>query len=1340
MGQESSMPRLSLYLLGPPRLELDGEPLEIGRRKAAALIAYLAVTGQGQARDALATLFWPEYEQSRARAALRRTLSTLNRALGGAWIEADRETIDLRRGDDLWVDIKTFRTCLTEVQAHDHPKAETCPDCLTRLAEAAALYHDDFMAGFTLRDSPEFDDWQFFQAESLRRELVGALERLARTHCALGEYEPAVDYARRWLRLDPLHEEAHRQLMQLYTRTDQRPAALRQYQECVRVLAEELGIAPSEETTTLYELIQSGELSRGAVLSPAPLPLRPPAPLPAFLSGPPRPRLHTPFVAREDELAQLWACLNAALDGGGHAAFVTGEAGSGKTALVHEFAYRAQEAVPDLVVAVGNCNTHTGLGDPYLPFREILSLLTGDIEAKYAQGAVTQENGRRLWVALPRSLHALVELGPDLINSFIPATTLAARAGDLEPEWNGWADHLQTLVERQGMNDATTVLAQSDLFEQYTHLLQTLAREHPLLLLVDDAQWADAASVNLLFHLSRQLTGNRILLTVTYRPDEVALGRGGERHPLEPVINELKRTYGDVWINVESAMGRPFIDALLDTEPNRLEEKFRAALHHQTEGHPLFTVELLHTMQGRGDLVRDPDGYWTMGPALDWKTLPARVEAVIEERVARLETGLRDVLAVASVEGEIFTAQVVARVQGIGERPLLGALSQQLERRHHLVQSHGEVQVDHKFLSRYRFIHTMFQQYLYNTFSPGERRLLHGEIAAALEDLYQEEGKQITVQLARHYAEAGQVEQAITYLLRAGDQGRDLYAFHEAIDFYKRALAFLREEGDHERTARTMMKLGLTYHLAFKFKRARQAYEEGFALWKRAGTSPVDPLPPAPHPLRLQGDAPVTLDPTMSIDTASGGIIQQIFSGLVTLNAELDVIPEMAQSWEVLAGGRNYIFHLRDDARWSDEAPVTAEDFVYAWRRVLDPKIESPNASYLYDIKGARAYHQGELADPEQLGVRALDPVTLLVELEDPTSYFPQLLTQPPALPVPRQVVEAHAENWTETEHLVTNGPFQLERWQPGHSMVLARNPEYPGQFTGNIQEVNLMLKLDESTEALALYEADHLDIVYLNPSPRANRMRQRHPAEYLSGPTLHVQYIGLNASQPPFDDRRVRRAFALAADKDNLANLSLSGYTFPATGGFIPPGMPGHSPEIGLPYDPERARALLAEAGYPNGQGFPVVEGVLAHREQVLLDLAESWHQTLGVEVVWRILDWGQILDHLERDAPPLFRMGWQADYPDPDNPLRVGTRVQWIGWQNEAYTELLEQARRIADHAERIRLYQRADRILVEEAAIVPLFYGRQHWLVKPWVRQFSLSPMFWPYWKTVIIEPHG
>jgi DNA-binding SARP family transcriptional activator len=850
------MSQLSLFLLGPPRLELDGEPLDIGRRKATALFAYLAVTARGHARDALATLFWPEHEQSRARAALRRTLSTLNRALGGKWLEADRETIELNREAGFWLDVDTFHEQIARVEAHIHPKTESCPDCLSALTGAAGLYLDDFMAGFSLRDSPEFDDWQFFQAESLRQELARVLERLVCAFCAQENYRPALDHARRWLRLDPLHEAAHRHLMQLYTWTDQRPAALRQYQECTRILDEELGVSPSEETTSLFKRIQAGDLSKEAVgpggheasereqasppSSPAPLLHSPSAalPLPPFLAAPPPFRPLAPFVAREQELAQLGACLDKTLAGGGHAAFVAGEAGSGKTALVHEFARRAQETVPDLVVAVGNCNAYTGLGDPYLPFREILGLLTGDIETRWAQGTITWENARRLWALQTLSLQVLIQVGPDLMDSFIPRSALVARAARLASEHAGRPDRLEQMIRPREPDVRATDVAQSDLFEQYTHVLSTLASQHPLLLVLDDAQWADTASINLLFHLSRRLAGTRSLLLVTYRPDDVALGRHGERHPLEPVLNELKRTYGDVSIDLDPAMGRHFTDALLDTQPNRLGESFRAALHHQTEGHPLFTIELLRAMQERGDMMRDAEGLWVEGPELDWGRLPARVEAVIEERVSRLEAGLRNILAVASVEGETFTAQVVARVQGLGERPLLSALSQELERRHHLVQARGEIQVDHIFLSRYRFTHTLFQQYLYNTFSPGERRLLHGEIAAVLEDLYEEEGEQITVQLARHYAEAGQVEQATNYLLRAGDRARDVYAYREAIDFYERALAFLKAERAYEHAARTLMKLGLTYHLDFNFPLARQAYQEGFALWQRAGAAP----------------------------------------------------------------------------------------------------------------------------------------------------------------------------------------------------------------------------------------------------------------------------------------------------------------------------------------------------------------------------------------------------------------------------------------------------------------------------------------------------------------------
>lgn len=252
------MPELSLFVLGIPRIELDGRAVDVERHKALALLAYLAVTGVTHRRDGLAAFLWPELDQSRARAALRRTLSALNVALGGDWLETDRETIGLPTSSAFWLDMTQFHNWLARCRKHGHLETEVCAECLAPLAEAAMLYRGDFLSGFTLRDAPSFDDWQFFQTESLRRELAGVLERLA--HGAQREFESAIGYARRWLALDPLHEPAQCQLMRLYAWAGQRTAALRQYAECVRLLERELGVPPQAATTELYNAIKENRL------------------------------------------------------------------------------------------------------------------------------------------------------------------------------------------------------------------------------------------------------------------------------------------------------------------------------------------------------------------------------------------------------------------------------------------------------------------------------------------------------------------------------------------------------------------------------------------------------------------------------------------------------------------------------------------------------------------------------------------------------------------------------------------------------------------------------------------------------------------------------------------------------------------------------------------------------------------------------------------------------------------------------------------------------------------------------------------------------------------------
>lgn len=524
------------------------------------------------------------------------------------------------------------------------------------------------------------------------------------------------------------------------------------------------------------------------------------------------------FVGREPELKTLQQFLERATAGKTQIAFVAGEAGSGKSALLAEFVRRVEAADANVVAAIGECNAQTGAGDAYLPFRQVLTVLSGAQDEKESGSAINPTNAARLREFVRVSGETLIDIGPDLIGIFVPGAALFAKIATRVATNTKLASKL---AERIGKSDKTatslvpsTNLDQEKIFQQYSEVLQALSREHTLVLMLDDLQWADGASLNLLFYLARQLKEGRVLLLGTYRPDDVALGRGGERHPLEPILNELKRYNGEIVIDLGAAQtteGRAFVDALVDAEPNRLDAVFRDALFSRTEGHPLFTIELLRNLQERGDLVQNAEGKWVTSPTLHWEALPARVEGVIEERIARLADNLRETLNIGSVVGYEFAAQVVAHVQQVQERELLKNLTRELEKRHRLVLEQGETQVGKQFLSQYRFVHALFQQFLYGELGTGERRVMHGEVAEALEQLYAEHTDEIGLELARHFHEAGDDEKAAIYLLRAGETAQRAYANLEARGIYVRALEALgrlRDTVDNRRRRiDTLLKL-----------------------------------------------------------------------------------------------------------------------------------------------------------------------------------------------------------------------------------------------------------------------------------------------------------------------------------------------------------------------------------------------------------------------------------------------------------------------------------------------------------------------------------------------------
>jgi predicted ATPase/DNA-binding SARP family transcriptional activator len=544
------MPRLTFHLLGSPRIELDGAPIEVDTRKAVALAVYLAVTGEPHSRERLATLFWPDADEARASAALRRTLSVLNKALDGEGLRIERETVNLETGA-AWVDVAEFHRNLADCGTHGHPPHDPCPRCLQPLSEAVALYHDDFLAGFTLRDSSAFDDWQFFQSEGLRRELAGALERLVKRLSAAGEVEAAITHARRWLALDPMHEPAHRQLMSLYDCVGQRSAALRQYQECARILDEELGVPPLEETTRLYETIKE-KRSEGMREQES-------REIRETVSPPPAPQSEFPLVGRareRDELIRHYTALGA----DGALIVIEGEAGIGKTRLAEAFLERVQ--------------TQGGT----------------------ALSARCYEGERNL------------AYGPFLeaLQSALRQPALAARIKPLEPHWLSEAARLlPELADLRNDLPPTPPLdspgAQSRFFESITQILLALGSDLPTVLFLDDLHWMDEASLNLFAYLARRLRGHRLCLLGTWRDEQVPTG-----HRLRQALAEAQRA-GLAHLLSLSRLNQSAVAELVQlTLKSAPESRIVERLYHETEGLPLFIVEYLAALGG------GPEAAWPL--------------------------------------------------------------------------------------------------------------------------------------------------------------------------------------------------------------------------------------------------------------------------------------------------------------------------------------------------------------------------------------------------------------------------------------------------------------------------------------------------------------------------------------------------------------------------------------------------------------------------------------------------------------------------------------------------------------------------------------------------------
>ncbi|UCG22766.1 MAG: hypothetical protein JSW55_11330, partial [Chloroflexota bacterium] len=688
----------------------------------------------------------------------------------------------------------------------------------------------------------------------------------------------------------------------------------------------------------------------------------------------------------------------------------------------------------------------------------------------------------------------------------------------------------------------------------------------------------------------------------------------------------------------------------------------------------------------------------------------------------------RKVLEQAAVLGRLFDLPTLEVATELDEDTLIEALEEALATQ--LIGEEGGAE------ESFSFVHALIPSSLVAGIRALRRRRLQRRAATAFEAVHPEDYEV----LAHYFIEAGQIDKGTHYLLQAGDRARVQYAHEEAIGSYRAAKDYLKEEGELEAAARALMKLGLAYNNAFEFASSRQAYEEGFALWQQTGLSPsIESSRPAPHALRLRESEPKTLDPGLASDWSSFSYIENLFSGLAQLTAEMDIVPDVAHSWQVLKGGQRFLFHLRDDVFWSDGVPVTAGDFAFAWRRILTPANCASKADMFYTIKNGRDFHEGRMTDWEVVGVKVVDPLTLEVTLENPDSTFLYLISQ--AYPLPEHSLRAPDAPLIAWDELVTNGPFRLAKWEPGQSLRLVANSSYHGHRTGNVETVEIIVSDgDDDDGRLTLYKNDLLDIV----QPRAAEVvqaRNRFAADHISFPALVVYYLAFDCTQAPFADPSVRRALALATDRERLSDFD---QLFPASGGLVPPGMAGHVPANALPFDPDEARRLLSLAGYARKGAFPPIKFLQSHMygaTKLSEYLTARWHEILGVEMEIEVIypPYDSDIERKRKESPALFLGGYAADFPDPIDFLSSGSFINRTGWRNKAYDRLIQQAGITMDQEGRLGLYRQAQEILDQETPVLPLLYGRFSLLVKPWVRRFPTSPIKISFWKDIVIEPH-
>lgn len=506
------------------------------------------------------------------------------------------------------------------------------------------------------------------------------------------------------------------------------------------------------------------------------------------------------MVRREREMEQLWQAYYSLDRGNCQLRFIPGEAGTGKSVLLDMFTGELEEKTENTLIASTFCCIRSEYSIPYQPFKELLKQLMQEVRDNEEIERKGRSRGEKLKEAFAFSARMLLEHAPDLIDNFIPVGTVLGAIGQ----------HFLGNDEKQEKSGAPD---ESKIIEEYINTLRAVSEKYRLVLLLDDLQWIDKPSVNLLYQLSVVLRDCPVLIVGSYRSTDIDV-MDGEKHPMDKLINEVKISYGNVFIhldNVDIWERRKFMDFLLDREANMYDAAFRQTLFERTGGNPLFVSEMVNLLKEEGILEQNEVGIWTNHKIPDWQSYPVRIEGIIRERIGRLEESMVEVLSQASVQGYRFIVQVLSRTMGETERDLLMTLSRKLQKQYHLVNEGPCVRSARGLVSEFNFSNYIFQQYLYQELSATQRMILHGDIAVILEELFRDNIGEVAGDIARHYELAGEPEKALKYIEITVDQMLAVSGFLEASVLLDKALGEFIGKMDDPIRLRFIVKQGICY-------------------------------------------------------------------------------------------------------------------------------------------------------------------------------------------------------------------------------------------------------------------------------------------------------------------------------------------------------------------------------------------------------------------------------------------------------------------------------------------------------------------------------------------------